>query len=181
MVLTKGSTSENLGVAESVAWPRCKASVTGRRLDGSELPGAYLNGRALQEGFDENLQYFRLDFLDPAVVARGDAFQAILPILWLMAGCRGKREDSKGSQSWFIPKHGPFAVLIREKEFRAFREALAERKDIEWVFLVTDSEENHGLMRRALGRKYQCVQLYKSYLENFRINTPDALGDGGAA
>jgi adenine-specific DNA-methyltransferase len=127
------------------------------------------------------LTYFKLDFLDPAEVARGDAFQAIGPILWMMAGCCGKREDSKGSQAWFIPKHSPFAVLIKEKEFRAFREKLAERKDIEWVFLVTDSEENFGLMRRALGRKYQCVQLYKSYLENFRLNTPEALGQGGAA
>ena len=30
-------------------------------------------------------------------------------------------------------------------------------------------------MRRTLGRKYECHQLYKSYLENFRINTQDAL------
>ena len=151
------------------------------RDDGTALVGEYLNGRPMAEGFEENLEYFRLDFLDPAEVARGDAFQAIVPILWMMAGCNGKREDSKGSQAWFIPKQSPFAVLIKEKEYRAFRKELAERKDIEWVFLVTDSEENFGLMRRALGRKYQCVQLYKSYLENFRFNTPEALGQGGMA
>jgi adenine-specific DNA-methyltransferase len=133
------------------------------------------------QGFEENLEYFRLDFLDPSAVARGDAFQGILPVLWMIAGCQGQREDLKGSQAWFIPKHAPFAVLIKEKEFRAFRETLAERKDIEWIFLVTDSEENFGLMRRALRRKFQCVQLYKSYLENFRLNTPEALGQGGAA
>jgi len=172
---------EKHGVAESVAWPRCKASVTGNRDDGTKLPGAYLSGRELRQGFEENLEYFRLDFVDPNQVARGDAFSAILPILWMMAGCRGSREDSKGSQQWFIPKHSPFAVLIKEKEFRAFRQKLAERKDIEWVFLVTDSEENFGLMRRALGRKFKCMQLYKSYLENFRLNTPEALGQGGAA
>jgi adenine-specific DNA-methyltransferase len=135
----------------------------------------------LSKGLEENIEYFRLDFLDPAEVARGDAFQAIGPILWMMAGCYGKREDSKGSQAWFIPKQSPFAVLVKEKEFRTFREKMAERKDIEWVFLVTDSEDNFGLMRRALGRKFQCVQLYKSYLENFRLNTPEALGQGDAA
>jgi len=48
------------------------------------------------------------------------------------------------------------------------------------VFLVTDSEENFGLMRRALGHKVKCIQLYKSYLENFRLNTPETLGIGGA-
>lgn len=102
-------------------------------------------------------------------------FQAILPVLWIMAGCHGKREESKGSQPWFIPKKSPFAVLVQEKQFRAFREKLKERKDIEWVFLVTDSEENFATMRRVLGRKIECVQLYKSYLENFRLNTQDAL------
>lgn len=172
---------ESVGVAESVAWPRCKASLTGRRADGTELEGAYLDGREFGEGFAENAEFFRLDFLDPASVARGDGFKAILPILWMIAGRCGSREDSKGSQSWFIPKHSPFAVLIKEKEFRAFRDSLTTRKDVEWVFLVTDSEENFGLMRRTLGRKYQCVQLYKSYLENFRLNAPASRGEDGAA
>ena len=71
-------------------------------------------------------------------------------------------------------------MLLKEKEFRAFRQKLAERKDIEWVFLVTDSEENFALMRRALGRKLECVQLYKSYLENFRLNTPELLAQSYA-
>jgi adenine-specific DNA-methyltransferase len=172
---------EKHGIAEAVCWPRCKYSTTGMRDDGTKLNGTYLNGRSWDEGFAENIEYFRLDFLDPSEVARGDAFQAIVPILWMMSDCRGHREESKGSQAWFIPKHSPFAVLIKEKEFQDFRQKLNERKDIEWAFLVTDSEENFGLMRRALGRRYRCVQLYKSYLENFRINTPEVLGEGGAA
>ncbi len=177
---------EKHGVANAVTWPRCKAAITGQRANGERLGGVYLGTNEKQasltfsEGFAENLEYFHLDFLDPAEVARGDAFQAILPILWMMAGCHGKREDSKGSQAWFMPKHSPFAVLIREKEFRDFREKLSERKDVDRVFLVTDSEENFALMRRALGRSVECVQLYKSYLENFQLNAPEALGEGVA-
>jgi len=166
---------ERHGVAESVAWPRCRSVIEGRRMDGTPLQGDYLDGHPMSEGFNENLEYFRLDFLDPDEIARGDAFKAILPVLWMMAGCRGEREDSKGSTPWFLPKHSPFVVLIQEKQFHAFREKLAERPDIEWVFLITDSEENFSQMRRTLGRKYECVQLYKSYLDNFRINTQDAL------
>lgn len=165
---------EKHGVAESVTWPRCRSIITGHRMDGKQLEGDYFHGRAMSEGFEENLEYFRLDFLDPDEVARGDSFKAILPVLWMMAGCRGEREDSKGSMPWFIPKRSPFAVLIRESEFRDFRAKLGERKDIEWLFLVTDSEENFSQMRRSLGRRYQCVQLYKNYLENFRINLPVA-------
>ncbi|MCX6928399.1 MAG: DNA methyltransferase [Verrucomicrobia bacterium] len=172
---------EAVGVSESVSWPRIKFATNGKRDDGTALKGTYIDldghpkGLRWADGFDENLEYFRLDFLNPDEVARGDAFKAIVPIIWMVAGCRGEREESKGSTPWFIPKHSPFAVLIQEKQFRDFREKLAERKDIEWVFLITDSEENFGQMRRTLGRKYECVQLYKSYLENFRINTQDAL------
>jgi len=172
---------EAAGVAQAVTWPRLKAALTGTKDSGGTLSGTYIgsdvNGmsKALADGFEENVEFFRLDFLDSDDVARGDAFKAILPILWMVAGCRGEREDSKGSTPWFIPKNSPFAVLIQEKLFRDFREKVSARKDIDWVFLITDSEENFGQMRRKLGRRYECVQLYKSYLENFRINTLDAL------
>lgn len=172
-----------LGIFEQVTRPRIVAAFTGKSPDGQAISGDYkFNDEfPMSDGFEENVEFFAVDFLDPDEVARGDGFKAILPILWMMAGCQGEREDSKGSTPWFISKHSPFAVLIKEKEFRAFRDALAERKDIEWIYLVTDSEENFALMRRALGRKFHCVQLYKNYLENFRINTPEMLGEGGAA
>jgi adenine-specific DNA-methyltransferase len=166
---------EKNGIADAVTWPRCKFVVNGMRDDGTELSGSYLNDSEMREGLMENLVYLRLDFLEPSAVARGDAFQAILPILWMIAGCEGELEDSKGSQAWFIPKHSPFAVLIREKEFRSFKRKLAERPDIRNLFVITDSEENFATMRSALGRKYKCTQLYKSYLENFRLNTQGAL------
>ena len=166
-----------LGIFEQVTRPRIVAALTGKAPDGQAISGDYkFNDEfPIADGLDENVEFFALDFLDPDEVARGDAFKAIVPILWMVAGCRGEREDSKGSMPWFMPKRSPFAVLIQEKQFRAFRAKLAERKDIEWVFLITDSEENFGQMRRTLGRKYECVQLYRSYLENFRINTQDAL------
>jgi adenine-specific DNA-methyltransferase len=175
------SAFEKEGICENVTWPRCKHAFNGKRDDGTPLIGKYLGESSegkdmkLSDGFKENIEYFHLDFIDPNHVARGDMFAAILPVLWVMAGSRGKREASKGSSDWFIPKKSPFAVLLKEKEFRVFRKKLTEREDIEWVFLVTDSEENFTVMRRTLGRKYECVQLYKSYLENFRLNTQEAL------
>lgn len=170
---------EQHGICESVTWPRCKYAIQGRRDDGTTLQGEYLNGRKFSEGFDENMEYFRLEFVDPTLVERGDAFEGILPILWLIAGAIGERESRRGSTPWYIASHSPFAVLIQEAKFSEFPEALRERSDIKCVFLVTDSDDNFAAMRRALGRRYRCVQLYKSYLENFRINTVDrrAAGD----
>jgi adenine-specific DNA-methyltransferase len=170
---------EEHGICESVTWPRCKYAIEGRRDDGTILQGEYLNGRKFSEGFDENIEYFRLDFADPTLVERGDAFEGILPILWMIAGAIGERESRRGSTAWYIASHSPFSVLIRETKFSEFRQALRERRDISCVFLVTDSDDNFTAMRRALGRHYRCMQLYKSYLENFRINTVDrrAAGD----
>jgi adenine-specific DNA-methyltransferase len=168
---------EKWGIFNHITMPRLVSAITGKTPQGEDIKGDYKFGSEFpfSQGLHENMEFFVLDFLDPDEVARGDSFKAILPVMWMMAGCRGEREDSKGSTPWFIPKRSPFAVLIRESEFREFRAKLAERKDIEWLFLVTDSEENFAQMRRTLGRRYQCVQLYKSYLENFRINLPEAL------
>ena len=104
----------------------------------------------------------------------GRQFEAILPLLWARAGCMGQRESSRGSTPWFIPKHSPFAVLIEERRFAAFKREVSGRSDLTHIFFVTDSEENFRAMTRALPRSLACaetVQLYKSYLENFRINT----------
>ena len=75
---------EKNGICEAVTWPRCKYAIAGKRDDGTELPGKYLtldkdgNEIALKDGFAENLEYFRLDFLDPHEVARGDALRGHL-------------------------------------------------------------------------------------------------------
>src|SRR6266542_5074569 len=169
---------ERNGIAENVAWPRCKYVIQGHRDDGSDLAGEYLTGREMKEGLEENIEYFRLDFVDPVDVERGDAFEGILPILWLMAGAIGELESRRGATSWYIAKHSPFAVLIRETKFRDFQKELRDRKDVTTLFLVTDSDDNFTSMRRDLGRRYRCVQLYKSYLENFRINTVDRHSAG---
>jgi adenine-specific DNA-methyltransferase len=135
------------------------------------LPGKYLDGREMKEGFAENLEYFRLDFLDPHEVAYGERFEAIQPILWLMAGAEGKRETARGYGKWFIPKNLPYAVLIKEEHFTEFTRELSKLPDIGIVFLITDSEEAFQKMSSALPGHWETKMLYKSYLDNFRINT----------
>jgi len=167
---------EAYGICESIMWPRCKYVVEGHRDDGTPLPGIYqgtdIDGNVLsmQDGFRENIEYFRLDFLEPARVERGDAFEGVLPVLWLMAGCIGARDTRRGASPWYIAKYSPFAVLIRETHFLDFQKKLKQFDYVTHVFLVTDSEENFMMMRRELGRGFHCLQLYKSYLETFRIN-----------
>jgi adenine-specific DNA-methyltransferase len=166
---------DEYGICEAVTWPRCKYIVNGKRDDGTELLGEYLNGRAMKDGFEENIEYLRLDFLDPHEVAYGEKFEAILPILWLMSGARGKREDDKGDKAWFIPKNSPIAALIDEHAFSKFQRELQKRTDITHVFLVTDSLEAYRSMLAQLPDTLKTKMLYKSYLDNFRINTEHNL------
>lgn len=164
---------EKQGICESVTWPRCKFAVNGKRDDKTILSGEYLNGRKLSEGFEENIEYFRLDYLDPNDIAYREKLSDILPILWLNARAKGCYESmKKNGDAWFMPKESPYAVLTKEAAFASFRKALRTRLDITHVFLVTDSEEAYHDMCGELPPKIKAKMLYKSYLENFRINIP---------
>jgi adenine-specific DNA-methyltransferase len=167
---------ERHGVCETVTWPRVKACLSGRRPDGSLVPGEYLDGRRMSDGFEENAAYFKLDFLDPADVSHGDRFEAIVPILWMLAGCDGPCSLARGAAPWFMPERNPFAVLIKEHQFDVFQKKLRERDNISHVFLVTDSVESFEEMAGHLGEKYHCIQLYKSYLDTFKINLAEPAG-----
>jgi adenine-specific DNA-methyltransferase len=166
-----GSTEyEKEGICEAVTWPRTKAALTGKRWDRSNVPGAYLDGRPMAAGFEENAAYMRLDFLDPAAVKRGEMYEAVVPILWMMSGASGELEPSKGSGKDHFPQDCRFCVLLREDHFKEFTAKLAKRPEITHVFLVTDSVEAFHEMAGQIGKGRRCVQLYRSYLDNFKIN-----------
>jgi adenine-specific DNA-methyltransferase len=165
------------GICEAVTWPRIRACFTGKRPDGKPIPNEYIDGRAMSEGFEENATYYRLDFLDPAEVKRGDMYSAILPILWMMAGASGDLELCRGSSKYHFPRDCRFCVLLQEDHFKEFAAKLAERTDITHVFLVTDSVEAFHEMRGGVGNGKRCVQLYKSYLDNFKINLEPIRAD----
>jgi len=121
-------------------------------------------------GFAANLEYFKLDFLDPNEVALGRQFDTILPILWMMAGAKGPRPKVNQTEPWIIADGCPLAVLFEEVRFLEFRQLVSERLDISHVFIVTDSEEAYLDMKAELPPGLDVIQLYKNYLKNFEIN-----------
>ncbi|MBI1813293.1 site-specific DNA-methyltransferase [Candidatus Peregrinibacteria bacterium] len=163
---------EKHGICESVTWPRSRYVVNGERDDGTPLPGEYVNGRKLSEGFEENVQYFRLDYLDPNAVAYRQKLTDILPILWLTADASGVYEGPEKENRWFIPKESSYAVLLQESHFAKFNDEVKKRGDVTHIFLVTDSEEAYREMAGQLPARCAAKMLYRSYLDNFRINVP---------
>jgi len=166
---------DKFGICNSVTWPRCKYIVTGKRNDGTELEGTYLNGRELKQGFNENLNYFNLQFLDPDEVAYGDEFSAIVPILWLMAGALGALTTNLDNPKWLLPDQSNYAVLIDETAFAEFKRIIKDKINITHIFLVTDSERAYREMIAELPNGIHTRMLYKSYLDNFRINLEKSL------
>lgn len=127
--------------------------------------------RSMSEGFATNCEYFKLGFLDKNDVAMGKQFQEILPLLWLKAGAVGKRPEINGSDvpNILILPQNKMAVLANECNFMEFEKELDEHPEIDIVFIVTDSERAYCEMISVLKVEYT-YQLYRDYLDNFRIN-----------
>ena len=100
----------------------------------------------------------------------GRQFSAILPILWMMAGSRGPRPDAPDAHApWLLPDGCPFVVLMQETRFKEFVRHVERRSDLTHVFIVTNSQDTVYKLRHEWP-ELRVVQLYKDYLENFRIN-----------
>jgi adenine-specific DNA-methyltransferase len=176
---------ESHGIFENVTRPRCEAAITGKSAEGEWLQGKYLigggsRGRLMRNGFDENIEFFKLEYLDPNGIGLGRAFKAILPAIWLASGGLGKREVVAKGTAFSIPDGSTFAILFEESHFRKFKEALKKRQDLTHLWIITDSEEafaemRSDLIRSGLLKKRRIVMLYRDYLRNFAINTHQNL------
>jgi adenine-specific DNA-methyltransferase len=126
--------------------------------------------RIATAGLAANVTFLKLDFLDPNEVQLGKQFAAILPILWMIAGARGKRPapPTKGA-AWLLPEDCHFAVLMREDKFKEFHRRVATRGDLSHVFIVTNSTDTYIKLKDELSVP-QVIQLYRDYLDNFKIN-----------
>ena len=164
---------EKLGIARYVTWPRTVCSITGQDVNGNPLKGEYLGSEiSMCDGFAANAEYFKLGFLDKSSVALGQQFREILPMLWLKAGAVGKRPVLVDGElpDMLIPASSNFAVLIDERYFGAFLAEIEARPDIEYVYLVTNSEDAYREMGARI-RTRNVTQLYRDYIDNFVINS----------
>ena len=164
---------ESLGIFEHVTRPRLTAAVSGRTPDGGPVKGEYkfTDPSPMADGFVENVEFFRIDYLDPDDVDLGTQFDAIAPSLWLAAGGVGRWDVGVSERPFSIPDGSNYGVLFKESGFRRFREELAHRPDVSHVWIVTDSEEAYAEMCSGLPRTLRVSMLYRDYLQNFLINT----------
>ncbi|MBR4649319.1 MAG: hypothetical protein IKO67_04120, partial [Bacteroidaceae bacterium] len=163
---------EALGIAQYVTWPRTTCSIKGRDIKGAPLKGNYIGSDIpMADGFKANANFFKLGFLDKTNVSLGRQFKELLPLLWMKAGARGECPSltSDKLSDMLICEKNHFAVLIDEKCFASFVEQVSDNDAIDMVYLVVDSDSMYREMARYFGNRQTC-QLYRDYLDNFRIN-----------
>ncbi len=162
---------EALGIARYVTWPRTVCSIEGHDVNGNPLKGNYIGSDIpMADGFKANAAFFKLGFLDKTKVSLGMQFKELLSTLWMKAGAIGKCPviDASVPDMLILPNN-KMAILNDENRFGEFAEQLAQHPEIEVVYLVTDYESSFVAMTQALEGK-TTYQLYKDYLDNFRIN-----------
>lgn len=164
---------ERLGIAHYVTWERTRCSIEGHDVNGQPLKGNYLGSDLpMADGFKANAAFFKLGFLDKTRVALGTQFKELLPVFWMKANAVGACPTLEGDDlpDMLILPQNHFAVLLEEPSFSKFTEELAKHPEIDTVFIVTDSVNAYREMIRSMDGK-QTYQLYRDYLDNFRINT----------
>ena len=95
----------------------------------------------------------------------------MLPVLWMKAGAIGKCPaiDDGAIPNMLILPDNQFAILVNENAFATFEEELAQHPEIQTVFLATDYDVNYRAMVKNL-HVANTYQLYRDYLDHFRLN-----------
>ena len=136
------------------------------KIEKQELVSAPMN-----DGFKTNACYFKLGFLNKNSIALGRQFRELIPVLWMKAGAIGPCPtlESDDLPDWLILPENKMAILIDDNKYRHFKEQMAQVDGIETLFIITDFEREYVIMAEELGIK-NTFQLYRNYLDNFRIN-----------
>lgn len=159
-------------IAADITDPETGKKIRGKVYKKIKIPVyADLADKKLGDGFLTNAVFYKLAFLDKTAIALGRQFKELLPVLWMKANSIGKCPELSENQipSMMILPENKMAILNDEIYYPEFDEELKKHSEIRTVFIVTDSESAYREMIRYYDDK-QCYQLYRDYLDNFRIN-----------
>jgi len=161
---------EKWGICDYVTKPRIEAAITGRTPDGKDIEGDYkFNDEfPMSEGFEENAEFFTLTYETPVAIGHNRAFERIAPLLWMRAGCEGRRIQKIPAQGWDVVE--TYGLLIDLDQTTPFCKAVKKNAAIRIAYIVTDDERRFQSVTRRLPERVEAVRLYESYLNNFRFS-----------
>jgi adenine-specific DNA-methyltransferase len=160
---------EALGIFEHITRPRVTAAITGRTPEGAPIVGDYkfTDEFPMSDGFEENVAFVELRYLDPDDVDLGLAFDDLAPLLWLRAGADGPiagRSDESGSPLPYVWTDR-YGILFDEDRWRRF---VSERPEsAHTAFIVSYSPTAFAGVAAELPTDMAVVRLPDSYLSVF--------------
>ena len=162
---------EKYGIANYVTWPRTKCTIEGVNVKGEPLAGNYIGSDIpMADGFKANAIFCELTYESAWPIRLDNAFDAIAPILWMQAGCRGPIIRRIGKSYLTTDYYG---VLFDYNQASKFCDKVKNTPSIKTVFVVTDDQRRYSNMCRRLPG-IEVHRLYETYLRTFEI-----CGEGG--
>jgi adenine-specific DNA-methyltransferase len=161
---------EKWGICDYVSKPRIAAAITGKTPEGKDIDGDYkfIDEFPLAEGFEENAEFFTLTYESPVPVSHNRAFTRIAPLLWMRAGSEGRRIEDLPKGGWDVAD--TYGLLIDLDTAATFTKKVKGRSKVRVAYIVTDDDRRFQSVARQLSSAVEPVQLYESYLTNFRFS-----------
>ena len=162
---------EKYGIAYFCTWPRVKAAITGVNTKDEPVKGDYkfTEEFPMSEGFQENAVFCELTYESAWPIRLDNAFDAIAPILWMLAGCKGPIIRRLG-KSFLVTDY--YGVLFDYNQASKFCDQV-KKKGLRTAFVVTDDQRRFSNMCKRLPG-VSVHRLYETYLRTFEI-----CGEGG--
>lgn len=122
------------------------------------------------DGFKANAIFCELTYESAWPIRLDRAFDAIAPMLWMLAGCQGPIIKRIGKSYLTTDYYG---VLFDYGQASKFCDAVKKKPNIKNVFVVTDDQRRYSNMCKRLPG-IRVHRLYESFLRTFEI-----CGEGG--
>lgn len=124
----------------------------------------------MSDGFKANAIFCELTYESAWNIRLDQAFDAIAPILWMLAGCKGEIIRKIG-KSFLTTNY--YGVLFDYGQASKFCQKVKSTPTIKTVFVVTDDQRRYSNMCKRLPG-IEVHRLYESFLKTFEI-----CGEGG--
>lgn len=160
---------QKYGIANYITWERVKAAITGINTQGEPIKGDYkfTEEFPMSDGFKENAVFCELTYESEWPIRLDRAFNAIAPILWMQAGCKGKIIEKIGKAYRYTDN---YAVLFDFKQASGFVKTVKDHPSIKTAYVVTDDQRRYSnICKRLAGIGVEVHRLYESYLKTFEI------------
>lgn len=153
-------------ICDEVTFPRLKACITGKYLDGSVIEGTY-KGRdesSIKEGYEENLEYFKLCYADRENVELGKELPRILPLLWMSSGSKKLLTQEEIQECTKAPYmiFDSFGLITQYRFISEFLNHITN--EMELIAISTFDDERYQWLASHFAKN--CYQLPQAYVHS---------------